>query len=142
LSFEATAEWEPLRKVVIHRPGIEMFLGLLDPYASLYERAFIRYEARREHERLEHVLKHEFKLDVLRLKGTMLDEADRKPEVRRRLVKSGQESMSFQGPLGSRGLVRVDYHDGKFRFEMDSEIEQPLTETKRPSRIVHGDRFE
>jgi ATP-dependent Clp protease ATP-binding subunit ClpB len=38
------------------------------------------------------------------------------------------------GKLGSRGLVRVDYHDGKFRFEMDSEIKQPLTETKRPAK--------
>jgi arginine deiminase len=98
MEAKATAEWEPLRKVVIHRPGIEMFLGLLDPYASLYERAFSRYEARREHERLEHVLKHEFKLDVLRLKETILDEADRRPEVRQDLVKFAEESMTFQGP--------------------------------------------
>jgi arginine deiminase len=98
MEAKATAEWESLRKVVIHRPGIEMFLGLLDPYSSLYERAFSRYEARREHERLEHVLKHEFKIDVLRLKETILDEADRKPDVRQRLVKFAEESMTFQGP--------------------------------------------
>jgi ATP-dependent Clp protease ATP-binding subunit ClpB len=35
------------------------------------------------------------------------------------------------GKLGSRGLVRVDYRDGKFRFEMASEIKEPLTETKQ-----------
>jgi ATP-dependent Clp protease ATP-binding subunit ClpB len=35
------------------------------------------------------------------------------------------------GKLGSHGLVSVDYHDGKFQFEMDSEIKQPLTETKQ-----------
>jgi arginine deiminase len=98
MEAKAIAEWEPLRTVVIHKPGIEMFLGLLDPYASLYERAFSRYEARREHDGLEHVLKHEFKLDVLRLKETILNEADRKPEVRQRLVKLAQESMNFQGP--------------------------------------------
>jgi arginine deiminase len=98
MEARAIAEWEPLRKVVIHRPGIEMFLGLLEPYASLYERAFSRFEARQEHERLEHVLRHEFKLDVLRLKETILDEADRHAEVRQRLVKMASETMNFQGP--------------------------------------------
>jgi len=77
--FEAKvrAEWDTLRKVVIHRSGIEMFFGLLDPYASLYERAFSRYDARREHERLEYTLKHEFKLNVLRLKESILEAADK-----------------------------------------------------------------
>jgi arginine deiminase len=110
---KASAEWEPLRKVVIHRPGIEMFLGLLEPYASLYERAFSRFEARQEHERLEHVLKHEFKLDVLRLKETILGEADRHPEVRQRLVKMAYETMNFQGPSGE-----VD--EAKKEFERNS----------------------
>ncbi|MDG6929243.1 MAG: hypothetical protein JRN29_04250, partial [Nitrososphaerota archaeon] len=36
----ARAEWDRLRTVMMHRPGIEMHLGLLAPYASLYERAF------------------------------------------------------------------------------------------------------
>lgn len=40
LEAKVRAEWDPLRKVAIHRPGIEMFFGLLDPYASLYERTF------------------------------------------------------------------------------------------------------
>lgn len=35
------------------------------------------------------------------------------------------------GKLGSHGLVRVDYHNGKFQFEMASEIKQALTETKQ-----------
>ncbi|HVP16038.1 MAG TPA: hypothetical protein VMT42_01565 [candidate division Zixibacteria bacterium] len=45
LEAKVRAEWDQLRKVVIHRPGIEMFFWLLDPYASLYERGFSRYEA-------------------------------------------------------------------------------------------------
>jgi len=75
LEAKVRAEWDQLRKVVIHRPGIEMFFWLLDPYASLYERGFSRYEARREHERLEYTLKHEFKLNVLRLKESILEAA-------------------------------------------------------------------
>ena len=53
------AEWDPLKKIVIHRPGMEMFFGLLEPYSSLYERAFSRSGARREHEMLEMILKRE-----------------------------------------------------------------------------------
>ena len=100
MSFEAkaTAEWDTLRTVAIHRPGMEMFLGLLDPYASLYERAFSRYGARREHQRLEEVLRNEFKINVLRLKDTILDNADRRPEVRDRLVKMALEAFNFEGP--------------------------------------------
>jgi len=75
-----------------------MFLGLLDPYASLYERAFSRHGALREHERLEEVLKNEFRINVLRLKDTILDNADRRPEIRERLVKMALESFNFQGP--------------------------------------------
>jgi arginine deiminase len=109
------AEWDRLKRVVIHRPGIEMFLGQLDPYASLYERAFSRYEARREHERLEHILKHEFKLDVLRLKETILDMADSKPEVRERLVKSAQEAMNFHGP-------ERQIEEAKKEFERNADL--------------------
>ncbi len=122
MDAKATAEWEPLRKIVIHRPGIEMFLGLLDPYASLYERAFSRYEARREHERLEHVQKHEFKHDVLRLKEAILDEADRKPEVRRRLVKLAQESMSFQDPQEQIDPDLNDCRTGYFERTYPNEL--------------------
>ena len=50
------AEWDHLKKIVVHRPGMEMFFGLLEPYSSLYERAFSRSAARREHEMLEMIL--------------------------------------------------------------------------------------
>ncbi|NLA39642.1 MAG: amidinotransferase [Methanomicrobiales archaeon] len=93
----AGAEWERLRKVAIHRPGIEMFFGLLEPYAALYERAFSRYEARREHESLEQSLEEEFGVRVLRLKETIIDAADRDPAVRRRLVDWAHETVVIRG---------------------------------------------
>jgi arginine deiminase len=91
------AEWEPLRRVAVHRPGIEMFFGLLEPYAALYERAFSRYEARREHDTLERTLREEFGVRVLRLKETILDAADRDPAVRRRLVDWAHETVTLRG---------------------------------------------
>ncbi|MDD2473797.1 MAG: arginine deiminase family protein, partial [Methanoculleus sp.] len=91
------AEWDTLRKVVIHRPGIEMFFGLLEPYAALYERAFSRYEARREHDHLERTLREEFGVRVLRFKETILDAADHDPAVRRRLVDLAYETVTLRG---------------------------------------------
>lgn len=52
----ARAEWDPLEEVMVHRPGIEMFFGLMEPYSFLYERAFRVDEATYEHESLEHAL--------------------------------------------------------------------------------------
>lgn len=91
------AEWERLRRVVIHRPGIEMFFGLLDPYAALYERAFSGHEARREHEHLEQTLREEFGVQVLLLKEAILDAADSDPAVRRRLVDWAHETVTLRG---------------------------------------------
>ena len=91
------AEWDRLRTVAVHRPGIEMFFGLLEPYAALYERAFSRYEARCEHDLLQRALGEEFGVRVLRLKETVLDTADRDPAVRRRLVDQAHEIVTLRG---------------------------------------------
>jgi arginine deiminase len=97
LAARIRAEFDRLRRVAIHRPGIEMFFGLLAPDASLYERAFNRYGARREHERLEYILKHEFGIEVFRIKEKLLELADKKPEVRDKLVSAGLSHLKFTG---------------------------------------------
>jgi arginine deiminase len=91
------SEWDPLRKVVIHRPGIEMFLGLLEPYGSLYERAFSRDGAREEHEFLERVLAHEFGVEVLKLEEEILKAAAKRHKIRDRLVDLARESLDYGG---------------------------------------------
>ena len=53
------AEWMPLKKVFVYRPGIEMFFGLLNPAGSLYERSFSRVQAHKEHDILTNTLKKE-----------------------------------------------------------------------------------
>ena len=80
------AEWDRLRTVAIHRSGMEMFFGLLEPYASLYERAFSQNGAIREHERLEHVLKHEFQVDVIRMREKLVEAAERNSDIHDRLA--------------------------------------------------------
>ncbi|MFA6119667.1 MAG: arginine deiminase family protein [Parachlamydiales bacterium] len=91
------AEWDPLKKVVIHRPGMEMFFGLLEPYSSLYERAFSRSGARREHEMLEMILRKEFGVEVIRLKQKIIEEAEKRPAVKKALVELARETMEYTG---------------------------------------------
>jgi arginine deiminase len=85
------AEWEPLKKVVIHRPGLEMFFGLMDPTNSLYERAFSRKDAQREHENLENVLAKEFHVEVLRLKDAIVQAAKKDAKIRDKLIAFSRE---------------------------------------------------
>jgi arginine deiminase len=40
MKAKINAEWDHLSKIVLHSQGIEMYFGLLDPFASLYERSF------------------------------------------------------------------------------------------------------
>jgi arginine deiminase len=108
MSTGIRAEWDPLRRVVIHRPGIEMFFGLLEPHASLYERAFSRFGARKEHERLEYILRYEFNVEVLHLKQAILDHADGHDKVRERLVGLAEQSLYFGGDPEGAALARKD----------------------------------
>lgn len=93
----ARAEWERLSKVMVHTPGIEMRLGLLAPYASLYERAFRGSDALLEHERLRYVLERDFGVEVLTLKDTLLKitKSDRAKRVE--LVQLALRFISFRG---------------------------------------------
>ncbi len=104
------AEWDRLRTVVVHRPGIEMFFGLLEPHDALYERAFSRYEARREHEQMEYILKRELGVTVMRLKETLLAAADRNPEFRKKLVDQAYETVTFSGSREDLAAARETYY--------------------------------
>jgi arginine deiminase len=103
------AEWDRLRTVALHRPGIEMFFGLLEPYASLYDRAFSRYGARIEHVRLEETLRHEFGVRVVLLKEAILAAADTHPGVRNRLIDAARESMNYTGDQEEVRLAWMEF---------------------------------
>ncbi|HTZ62105.1 MAG TPA: amidinotransferase, partial [Thermoplasmata archaeon] len=84
MSNQARAEWDPLREVLIHRPGIEMFFGLMEPYSFLYERAFSIDEAVYEHSELEHAL-GESGVTVHRLKRYAVEISGHHPELLERV---------------------------------------------------------
>ena len=95
-----------------------MFFGLLAPDASLYERVFNRYEARREHERLEYTLRHEFKVDVFKIKEKLLDLADRKPEIKQKLIKAGLDNLKFVGNRREDKEARKQVEEGYEAYDV------------------------
>ena len=52
----AEAEYEPLRAVRVHEPGVEALLGAIDPGPNHFARPFSLREAKREHRRMTEVL--------------------------------------------------------------------------------------
>ncbi|MDD1774361.1 MAG: hypothetical protein LUQ24_02380, partial [Methanobacterium sp.] len=97
MTWKIKAEWDRLKKVAVHTPGIEMFFGLLDPFASLYERAFSQIDALREHEQLQYTLKHDFKIKVVPLKDTIINLSLKKPSMKAKLIDLARNSMAFHG---------------------------------------------
>jgi len=91
------AEWDPLEKVIVHKPGIEMFIGLLEPYGSLYARAFSRDGARYEHECLSRKLEKEFNIQVVHLKDAIVKKAQEEPRVKQKLIEKARETLEYDG---------------------------------------------
>jgi arginine deiminase len=82
----ATAEWHPLRHVMVHEPGIEVFFALLAPSAHLYERFFHLDAARREHRELARLLHEEYGVRLTRLDEIITRRAESDGEIYRELT--------------------------------------------------------
>jgi arginine deiminase len=93
----ARAEWEPLEEVLIHRPGIEMFFGLMEPYSFLYERVFSIDNAVFEHTELEHALA-EAGVTVRRLKRLAVELEARRPGLVERVREVAEKTVRYSGP--------------------------------------------
>jgi arginine deiminase len=93
----ARAEWDPVQEVVIHRPGIEMFFGLMEPFSFLYERAFSMDEAIYEHTELEHALAAAG-VKVHRLKRLAVNLAKSDPGLLEWARGHAAELVGFSGP--------------------------------------------
>ncbi len=118
MKAKINAEWDNLRTVAVHSPGIEMYFGLLDPFASLYERSFSMKEAIREHELLTYTLKQEFKVKIIPLKETIINKADRLPLIREKLINLANEKITYTGDISE--VKYAKYEAGKNRNVLDS----------------------
>ena len=118
MKAKINAEWDTLRMVAVHSPGIEMYFGLLDPFASLYERSFSMEKAIKEHEILRYILKHEFKIKIISLKEKLLNLADESQMIREKLMDLANQKISYTGDIYEVKYAR--YESEKNRDILDS----------------------
>jgi arginine deiminase len=118
MKAKINAEWDKLRTVAVHSPGIEMYFGLLDPFASLYERSFSMEKAIKEHEILRYILKHEFKINTLQLKEKLLNLADESNFIREKLIDLANGKISYTGDIYE--VKYAKYESEKNRNILDS----------------------
>ncbi len=119
MEIGAWAEWHPLTDVMVHRPGIEMFFGLLEPYSFLYERTFSMDGAVDEHRALEHALVEEG-VRVHRLKRTMVDRARDDPALVERARASALRLLRYDGPAPLVRRARRALRANLARFDAES----------------------
>lgn len=119
----AAAEWHQLREVMVHRPGIEMFFGLLEPYSFLYERAFRVEEATYEHTALEHALAEEG-VTVRHLIHLAIEVGARHPEFLEQVRREVLDLVHYSGPKEMAERARralrtnLDSFDGETLFNI------------------------
>jgi arginine deiminase len=112
------AEWDTLKEVVIHRPGIEMFFGLMAPFSFLYERAFSMDEAIHEHTELEHALASSG-VRVHRLKRLAVHLAGEDSGLLRRAREYAVGIVKFTGPRDDASKARREFK--KSLTDLDAE---------------------
>lgn len=119
----ARAEWHDLKEVLIHRPGVEMFFGLMEPYSFLYERAFRVDEATYEHAALEHALTEEGVV-VRRLIHLAIELGTKHPELVEQVRHQVLRIVRYSGPKSmverARAALRrnLDNFDGETLFNI------------------------
>ncbi|MCH4816033.1 MAG: arginine deiminase family protein [Saccharolobus sp.] len=112
------AEWGKLRAVGMHKPGLEVMFGLLDPSSFLYERRFNWSKAKREHDNLRRTLKEEG-VKIYRLRQTIANRIRRDSKFREKVI----------------GKVGVNSDDPEFLVEL--LILRPILGYEKREKGVH-----
>ncbi|HYY92048.1 MAG TPA: arginine deiminase family protein [Candidatus Dormibacteraeota bacterium] len=108
MESKVRAEWDTLQDVVIHRPGIEMFFGLIEPFAFLYERSFNMDLAIHEHNELRHALQATG-ARVHQLRSMAIRQAREDSEIVRRLRKHAKKIVAFEGTPSEVKRAREEF---------------------------------
>lgn len=113
------AEWDRLRDVMIHRPGIEIEYAMLAPGPFLFERPFRTDVAISEHEKLEKTMS-ENGVNVRILRNTVVNRAREDPDFRRKLEEKVTTIVKFYGKVDSSAKAVEE-------FKKNLEIIDPIT---------------
>lgn len=137
------AEWDNLSHVAVHLPGIEMYFGLLDPFASLYERSFNMTDALKEHELLSDTLKYEFNVNLFHLHKTITDYAEKSHHVHEKLVELAQQSILYTGDTAEVNRAYEEAYRNKnvldTNFYFNNLLLKPHVDLKagKGTRMIH-----
>ena len=102
------AEWDRLREVLIHRPGVEIDYAMLAPRPFLFERAYRTNVAIREHEKLERYLK-EAGVRVRLLKTAVVELFAKSSEFRKTFTEKVLDTVKFDGDKSSSALEAKNF---------------------------------
>ncbi len=117
---EMLGEWDPLKEVLVHRPGIEAQFGLLEPRTFLFERHFNYRKARSEHDRLAQTLKDEG-IQVHKLKDVVLGAAHRDPSTLDRLLQTVRSHLRYEGTPNRRQAAWDEFEEAVSTGLIDAE---------------------
>ncbi len=90
------AEWNNLREVIMHRPGVEIDYAMLAPKPFLFERPYRTTMAVREHEKLERYLK-EAGVRVKLLKDVVMELFDSSGKFRQIFLDKVLKTVRYEG---------------------------------------------
>lgn len=129
------AEWDRLREVIMHRPGVEIDYAMLAPKAFLFERPYQSPTAIKEHETLERVLS-EAGVKVTLLRDAVSRMYDISPQFKRALWYRLRDTVKFKG---ERKLSKRE--ERNFRKNLESLDPQTLFNILliAPTVVLEGD---
>lgn len=90
------AEWNNLREVIMHRPGVEIDYAMLAPKPFLFERPYRTTEADREHEKLQRYLK-EAGVRVKLLKDVVMEMFESSGKFREIFIEKVLKTVRYEG---------------------------------------------
>lgn len=102
------AEWDSLKEVMIHRPGIEIEYAMLAPRPFLFERPFNTELAVREHQSLENTLK-ENGVRVRVLRNTVVEKSYESETFRKELEKKVLSIVRYFGTIESSEKAQKEF---------------------------------
>ena len=123
----SAAEWHQVRRVLVHTPGEELFLGLVLPEASLFKKTFSLDQAIKEHKDYIQELYNQGAVEVTTVVEALLkDTEDPQSESRRELIELAKRMTKFD-------LSKLTEEE---REKQKANIERTLREME-PSVLVN-----
>lgn len=121
--MRAKAEWSRLKRIMIHRPSVEIEYAMLAPKPFLFERVFNVQKAREEHSRLEEILK-ENGITVHRLEHEIISKTENSEKFRKIIIEYLLKKIHFYGKIKDSSEAEknfrknIEYLDSKTLFDL------------------------